>query len=236
MFVDFVVCDDNKRYYNEIRDIVYSVFANLKLEYQPNFIYFNDYNNKFIDFINNNKTKVIYIMDLEMPSESGFDMAKKIRKIDNGSVIIFLTSHQEAVGALFRARVNALTFISKLENYRNSLSLAIEESFNYVKPRKSFVLTEGSTIYTINYSDIIYITKDGRKTRIVTSNKEYSVYLSLAKIKAMLPACFVYSHRACIVNKKRIESYDTADKLITFDNGAEIDLISLNYKKDLMNV
>ena len=73
--------------------------------------------------------------------------------------------------------------------------------------------------------------KVGRKTSIVTDTNSYDVYLSLVYFENNLPSYFVKSHRACIVNSKRIE--EIKNKCITFDNGYIIDLVSSKYKKDL---
>lgn len=230
--LEFVVCDDNDYIRTVTEDIVYSVCK--KYSIKSNIITFNDYDNTFKSFIKNNKKPVVYILDIEMPSDSGISMAKKIRILDKKSVIIFLTSHNELAFTIISDKLNILTFISKYQDYKKDLYNAIKLSMDYIEPNKHIVFNDGKTDYSLSVNDILYITKDDRKTLIVTSNREYSIYISMVKIQELLPASFVQSHRACIVNTNRIENFNIAQKKIIFDNGIEIDLVSDKYKKDLV--
>ena len=74
---------------------------------------YSDYNKSFIKMINQNLSNKIYILDIETPSESGINMARKIREKDIDSIIIFLTSHYELGPALLDEELMFLTFVSK---------------------------------------------------------------------------------------------------------------------------
>lgn len=50
----------------------------------------------------------------------------------------------------------------------------------------------------------------------------------------MLNDNFVKTHRACVVNTKRIASYNKPKRLITFDNGEVIDIISTRFEGELI--
>lgn len=50
----------------------------------------------------------------------------------------------------------------------------------------------------------------------------------------MLDERFIQTHRACYINIDRKSKIDLKNKIITFDNGNEIDLISDRYKKDVI--
>ena len=46
---------------------------------------------------------------------------------------------------------------------------------------------------------------------------------------------FAYSHRACIVNLKRIHLIDKHHRIIAFDNGNKLDLVSSKYVKEMIS-
>ena len=50
----------------------------------------------------------------------------------------------------------------------------------------------------------------------------------------MLDGRFIQTHRACYINNDRRIKVDKNNKMITFDNGEEIDLLSNKYKKEVM--
>ena len=49
----------------------------------------------------------------------------------------------------------------------------------------------------------------------------------------MLDERFIQTHRACYINNDRLRKVDKTNKIITFDNGETIDLLSDKYKKDV---
>lgn len=226
--IDFIVCDDNKMICKNIEEVIKNLCKKCDIEFSITL--FNDYNKDFINYIKD-KRNCIYILDIETPSLSGIEVAKIIRKYDYNSIIIFLTMHNELAYEVIRNRLNVLTLISKMVNYKYELSKSIELAFNYLNPDINIRFKDFSREYSISPKSILYVTKDGRKTSIVTDQNCYSVYVSMAKIEGLLPNYFVKSHRACIVNKNRIEKID--NKCINFDNGSVIDLVSDKYKKNI---
>ena len=50
----------------------------------------------------------------------------------------------------------------------------------------------------------------------------------------MLNDNFIQTHRACIVNKTRIVNYNKSKRLITFDTGEIIDLVSTRFGGELI--
>ena len=81
----------------------------------------------------------------------------------------------------------------------------------------------------------MYITYDSfiRKTKIITYNEIYETIATLKQIKEKLKGNFVYSHRSCIINLNNVKSIDYKNKIITFKNNTNIDLLSRNYIKEV---
>ena len=96
-------------------------------------------------------------------------------------------------------------------------------------------IEDRNNTYTINLDDILYITKGSfeRKTIIVTDYTEFKVNNSLSDIVSGLDNRFVQTHRACYINNDRKVKIDKTNRIITFDTGEEIDLLSDKYKKEV---
>lgn len=232
--LDFIVCDDNESMRKSVCSIIDSVM--MKNDHAYKVKSFSDYDDKFMKELENHNSYKVYILDIEAPSKSGIDIARKIRKKDKESAIIFLTGHDECGYAVLKSCTNFLTFISKFDEYEENLIKAIKEALELLHIKKVLTFVDHNVTYNITISNILYISKDtvNRKSVIVTDNNVHKTYMTINELLNKLSPYFVQSHRSCIVNKDRIEKVDKNKNLIYFDNGMKIDLLSDNYKKGLM--
>ena len=178
----------------------------------------------------------IYILDIETPSRSGIDVAREIRNKDLDSVIIFLTGHDELGRLILQNDLMFLAFVNKFDNMNKRLNEVLHKAIDLVKLKRTIRIEDGTNTYIIDLNDILYFTKEtfDRKTTIKTDYAEYKVRKSLAQIYDMLDDRFIYTHRACIVNKTRISRIDKSNRMIYFDNGEYTDLLSDKYKKEMV--
>lgn len=232
--VNFIVVDDNTEILKNVRNIINRVMMNNPIEYKVEI--FDDYDTKFIKTLNEPMSNKIYILDIETKSSSGIDIARQIRKNDTESIIIFITAHEELGGVIIRESLMVLTFICKFDDFNNKLKMAIENSLKIVGKKKVIRFNDYNSLYTIPIKDIIYITRDSveRKLLIKTDYATYKVTKSLIELKELAKGTLVQTHRACLVNKERISKIDKSKKIITFDEGTTIDLLSDIYKKELV--
>ncbi|MBP3920182.1 MAG: LytTR family transcriptional regulator DNA-binding domain-containing protein [Bacilli bacterium] len=231
--INFIVVDDNKKFLDIIFGVITKVMMKNKFVYKT--YLFNEYDNDFIDVMNKPLSNKIYIMDIETPLSSGIDMARKIRRKDIDSIIIFVTVHNEAGLILLKDDLMFLTFICKFDDFENKLETSISKALEYTHHRAIIKFTDRGTIYTIPLHDILYVTKEtnDRKCIIKTANNEYRVGLSLKEIVNLCGKNLVQTHRSCYVNRSRIVVVDRKNKKIEFDDGSTCDLLSSMYKKGL---
>ena len=128
--LEFVICDDAVETLKNVKNIIDKTMRNYSHKY--NIVTFDDYDSRFDAYLANNKKAVVYILDIEMPSDSGINIAKHIRNIDKESIIVILTSHHESADEIYKGRLNILTFISKYDECNDNMKLAIEESLLYL--------------------------------------------------------------------------------------------------------
>lgn len=231
--INVIICDDNQKDRNKVVNVVNDFMKRKGLQHQ-NHIY-DDYNKKFYNIIEQKISLKIYLLDIETPSGSGIDIARKIRKNDVDSVIIFLTCHEELGNVILKNDLMFLSFINKFDDFNNRLNKSLNKALDLLKNRKIIRINDRNITYTIDINDILYITKDSfeRRTIIKTDYDEIRVNKSLNDIISMLDDRFIQTHRACYINNERRVKVDKTDKIITFDNGDKIDLLSDKYKKEV---
>lgn len=231
--VNFIVCDDNKEVCRSVSNVIDKIMMKNKYIYKT--YVFHDYDKSFFKLMNSHITNKVYILDIEAPSASGIDIARRIRSTDINSILIFLTSHNELGPMLLQDELMFLTFICKFNDQESRLESAIERALTMLGNKQVIRFEDKGAIYTIGLNDILYITHDSidRKSIIVTDESEYKINKSLSELKELLDDRFEQTHRACVTNMKRVRVIDKKRKTIVFDSGKEINLLSNSYKKDL---
>ena len=232
--LNFIICDDIRKDREMIESIVSKYMMKNQLEYKTHV--FKDYDDKFLKIVNEKMPFKIYILDIETPTRSGIDIARIIRHKDVDSVLIFLTGHEELGNIVIKNDFVFLSFINKFDNCENRLIKALDKSLKMFKVRKTIRFKDNGILYSIPLDDILYITRDSidRKCIIVTDYNEFKIGKNLNQIEEMLNDDFVKTHRACLMNKKRITSFNKAKRTVTFDNGSQSDLISTRFDKELI--
>lgn len=232
--LDFIVCDDNVKVVNDVADVINKFMISNNMSYK---IYkFLEYDEKFMKLLNDLSSYRIYILDIETPLNSGIDIARKIRRKDKNSVIIFLTGHDELGFTVLKSCLNFLTFISKFDNYKEKLEGAIAEALDSLPCKRVVSFVERGIKYHLPINSILYITRDTieRKTIVKTDSNEYKLYISLDKFNELANNNLTRTHKSCFVNMYRVEKVDGNHNLITFDNASTIDLLSNKYKKEVI--
>jgi len=232
--MNFIICEDNQNDRNMTRQVITKYMMKNEIDYKIHV--YDDYDSNFIKVINRRLPFKIYILDIETPSGSGIDMARIIRNKDVDSVIIFLTGHDDLSKVVAKKDFLFLTFINKFDDAESRLASAIDKALQVVKAKKTIRFKDGGVIYNINLDDILYVTKDSveRKCIVKTDYSEFKVSKSLTEIIKMLNDNFVKTHRACVVNTKRIASYNKPKRVITFDNGEIVDIVSTRFEGELI--
>lgn len=228
--IDFIICDNDSIILKNVSSLIQQKHPESPL-YQ-----FSDYDEAFLERIYEPTShKKIYILDIEAISMNGLDVARLIRKTDENSIIIFLTGHQNKYNyAILKIGIRYDCVINKEEDYLKELDLQIDKFSELVLKKRYITFVEGNITYEFLLDDILYFTtnKTSQKTVVQLSSKTYEIRTTLKKIESNLPACFIKTHRACIVNQNRIKNYDYKQNIIYFDNNKSTDLVSRSFKKN----
>ncbi len=232
--INIIIGEDNVLQAKKVEKIVTKFMHNLDYK-----IYlFYDYDIKFLEFIKKDIPNKIYLLDIETPSASGIDMARKIRTADYSSVIIFLSVHDDLSRIVAKKNIMALNFINKFDNLEENLTESLKNALNIVGRKRMVRLEAKGVIYNIDEDRILYVTKDTlkRETIIVCDNNSYNIKMNLRNIIEKLNNNFVQVHRSCFINKCRCQSIDIKNMCITFDNGSTTNIVSRKYLERMVLV
>lgn len=230
--INFIICDDSDIDRKKVSRVIDKFMMQNKLSYKK--YLFSDYDDSFLKIVKSNLPSKIYILDIEMPTRSGIDVARIIRNIDINSLLIFLTGHNELAETIIKNDFLFVAFINKFDNCEKRLEKTLIACKKLLGTKNHLKLKDGSAFYMIDFDDILYITRDsvGRKSIIVTDYSEFKVRESLSNIENKLYGNFSRTHRSCIVNINRVVLMDKVKRIIRFDNNLEIDLISKKIEYD----
>jgi len=214
--LQFIVLDDNVLFQSKLKNLINKKMFKNEIEYEISL--FEKENQEFKKTIDNINSK-IYILDIELKNNSGIEIAKKIRKKDYKSAIIFLTAHYELAARTYQSKLLVFDFISKFDDYEKELDQAFEIALNNLKQFQKIEFFDKKQKIILDSSKILYIYYDSytKKTKIKTNSKNYS--LNRNQIPLLPDNIFFKTNRNSYVNLKRIEKIDYQEKKIVFDNG-----------------
>lgn len=232
--INFVVVDDVEKLAKTVERQITKAMMSRQLEYKIHT--FNDYDKDFMDIMKKNIPNKVYFLDIETESASGIDIARTIRKNDVDSVIIFVTAHDELSSVIAKEQFMVLTFICKFDDFEKKVQEATVKALQVLGKKSIIRFQDNGSLYTLPVSDILYVTRDSveRKLLIKTDYTTYKVSKTLMQLKEMAGDALTQTHRACLINQDRVRKIDKKNGKIIFDTGETVDLLSNNYKKELV--
>lgn len=233
--INFIVVEDNEKQRKNVCKIIMTNMMNNKIDF--NIHEFQDYNKNLMNFISKNKDDSVFILDLELPNGDGIDIARMIRNNYNNwiSPIIIITAHTSLYYEVYKQRLQILDFIGKCEDIKKNLSENIDICLKMLNKDKVYRYTYKNIDYTIPLTQINYIQRDGRKTKIVTKDKEYFQNISINNIKEILPSYFIVSSKGILINMKNIKRIDWNTCIVYFKDETKNYLVSKSHKKEIDN-
>jgi len=236
--LNFVVCDDNKAFSRLMKKTIDNFMLNYEIEYK--IFHFDGYSENFEKFAKKDLGFKIYFLDIKTSDGSGLDAARIIREKYNdwASIIIVVTSHEEYRYEALGNRLYLLDFIDKLNNCEERIKEdIIKELNNYNQRHKSLSYEYNHIFYKIEFRNIICIEKEPESKRCIIKTTYGNNYISgtLNDIEEKLDERFIRTHRSLIVNKDKIQNYDSKTNILSFIDGTTTNQIARGKKKELVH-
>lgn len=142
----------------------------------------------------------LILLDIEMPGNTGMEIAEKIKPCLPNVKIIFITSHIEY--AIDAFELSIFRYVPK-NDIEKRLSAAICDAIKLLRLEegKIYTIQTKSRLEKIPCKEIYYIERDGKNASITAAGGVSKVRKSLQQVYGELDAEeFIYIDRGCIVN------------------------------------
>lgn len=171
-----------------------------------------------------NKGYDLYLLDVEMPENGGFDIAKVVREMYYESFIIFITGHREY--AVDGYQWAAFRYILK-DEVETKLPIALDLLIPELERRKSrcYVIERQNELIVVRHSDIIKIEKDDSKYSLIYTRKDkpYRVRSSVSNIlKELNSDAFIYVNKGVLVNISHVNGIE--NRVMELNNGYKAEI------------
>lgn len=232
--IKFALCDDNADYIeNTLKPVLLSAVARSGVVAE---IYtYNDGNELIKDFERLSGCDVV-VLDIDMPTINGKEVAQKLRVLDSSFFLLFVTSYKSEIYSTIPYRINA--FLPKdmaRADMEKEFQRVIGE-FQKFKPQYELFETEEKGEHfaiRIALDDIFYFSCVSRTIYLHTGSRRYRLCgKKLSKIAdKYLDKGFFEVCRGYIVNISKIKSVNNLDAEL--DNGETVP-ISRRKTKELL--
>lgn len=195
-----VICEDDDLQRNEINSFISEIFSEIS-----NNIKIFEFSSAE-DVIESKLEGIdIYFLDIQMDNLNGMDLAKEIRKQNDTSKIIFITSLLEHVQDGYV--VKAYRYLIKPIKYEDLKEHILSCISDIIKERENFIMIkENGTTYKLNTKEITYIEIIKKDITIHTIYKKYNIKNRIKNLEKELNMYnFFRCHKSYLINMEHID-------------------------------
>lgn len=195
-----VICEDDDLQRNEINSFISEIFSEIS-----NNIKIFEFSSAE-DVIESKLEGIdIYFLDIQMDNLNGMDLAKEIRKQNDTSKIIFITSLLEHVQDGYM--VKAYRYLIKPIKYEDLKEHILSCISDIIKERENFIMIkENGTTYKLNTKEITYIEIIKKDITIHTIYKKYNIKNRIKNLEKELNMYnFFRCHKSYLINMEHID-------------------------------
>jgi len=220
------ICDDEQVIVNRLKQYVSDFFKKKEIE-----IELHTYNDGNILLADSEKILFdVLLLDIEMPSISGMEIADSIREENEYVNIIFITNRDDLV--YDSLKFTPLRFIrkSRLENELDEALITLVKKVESKNIYYDFITDEGKI--NLNISEILYIEVYDHKLVIRLKDRAIDTKGSLNKLeKELKNKGFIRIHRCYLINFRYIYSINTKDVILDDKTSLPLSRYKLNETK-----
>lgn len=215
-----LVCDDDPRFLEFLRERVSTVLQQLEVKAKVNaFSYMEQISDQMLSGCD------IAFLDIDYNDRSytGMDIARKLRKLRKDAVIIFVTNFIEYAPEGYE--VQAFRYILK-RNIHKELSGYITQAVAQLSSARETVKIQLSGEYIdLPIEDVLYmeVVQHNVTVRVKKGGqvKSYEIYSSLSEMEDQLKERgFLRIHKSYLVNMRHLAKFQS--KLAVLDDGTEL--------------
>lgn len=155
----------------------------------------------------------LVFLDMEMGELDGMETARRLRKLDAGLQLVFVTGFSDRVFDGYS--VGALGYLLKpakpqqLEEILHRAAEALHRQEDEV-----FLCRSGDVTYRIPKRNILYFSSDRRRVTCVTPQRSYTFYGKLDQVAQKVGQSFVRIHQRYLVQVGAVDRVTTGEVLL----------------------
>lgn len=221
-----VVCDDDKRIANHVKELLDENF-NTGIECKC--IYDAGELHEWIYGQAGEKTNIL-ILDIALGEADGITIAKQIRDDYPQIKVILLSGYAQLASSVFDA--DPVYFLSK-PIIPQKLFSAVEKAMEIVENQQVKMMTlagTGGRIHRINVEEIIYIETCNRNCMVhMEKGEPVEVTSKLSELMADMPEYIIFTHQSFACNIFKVRLFSKEDGIVVSD-GSRIPVSRRHYK------
>lgn len=168
----------------------------------------------------------ILLLDIEMGSMDGVELAKKLRQDNETIQIIFITGFPDFMAQGYE--VCAVHYLLKPVSRELLAKVLAKAADNLRKTAKAVIFTVDKEEVRLALSDILYVEAFAHACRITALDEQLEVKKSISQIEHILGEGFIRTHRSYLAGISYIKRISKTE--VTLDNGEKLPLSRSNYQ------
>ena len=165
----------------------------------------------------------ILLLDIQMPGQSGMEIAQELRRRNGKMILIFVTALEEYVFQAFD--VGAFHYLVKPfpdEKFAAVLQNAVRQYWEQTATvQEPDILIKAGGVHTrVRWENVVYAEVFNRKVLIHSTHGDSEYYGKLSSLEQQAGEDFFRSHRAFLVHFKYVVKYDSS--MIYLENGSAL--------------
>lgn len=155
----------------------------------------------------------LVFLDMEMGELDGMETARRLRALDVGLQLVFVTGYADHVFDGYSVR--ALGYLMKpprqeqLEAVLDRAQAALVRELD-----RAYVCRNGDTHYRIPISNILYFASDRRQVQCITQGQTYTFYGKLDAVAAEVGAEFIRIHQRYLVRAGAVDRIEGSELVL----------------------
>jgi len=157
----------------------------------------------------------VVLLDIDMPGMSGMEVAAVLTEQKSGTLIVFVTAHDELVYDSFKYHPFAFVRKSYLEK---ELIRTLTDCCKELEGRNKYFVfkTDGKTV-KLSYEDILYFEAESNYLVIHLVEDSFRMRSTMTAVESELTeAGFIRIHKGFLVNREHIRLFNMDE--VTLDN------------------
>ena len=228
------VCDDNRYYLKMIEPLLSAAFSSAGGK--ASFMMFSE-PEALLSCVKEGKVFDVCFLDIEMPTVSGFEVAKLLREQNPACLIVFLTSHVEC--AIDAYELDVFRFLPKID-VEARVGRCVADIIKRLDMQSDsyYVIQSANKWEKIPYKMIKYAKKDGKYVYLVCTNgRQVKLRKTLTDfVEELGKKVFIGAERGYVVNLAHVSKVDDGGILLDDGEVLPVSKIKMDEIKNALTV